>query len=281
MLRILRVARALAWVCLLAFSRLAWGHGDVHERIEALDREIANASSDAALYLQRGELHRVHEDWAKAHADLDQAVKLDPGLTAVWMARARLWMDQQRPREAEEAIDRFLQKEPRAALGLKLKAQALTAQKKHADAAPVWKMAIETSSSPDLECYLGHAEALAKGGKKYFEEALATLDEGIAKLGNVPALGLPAIELETQLGRFDAALARNERMTPRTGRIEEWIERRGDLLSKAGRRKESHAAYQEALASLEAKPRRASKATEALKARLLEKSKATAAKPAK
>ena len=44
----------------------ALAHADILVRITALNREIRESPPSAALYLKRGELHRLHRDWPAA-----------------------------------------------------------------------------------------------------------------------------------------------------------------------------------------------------------------------
>ncbi|MCH7781151.1 MAG: hypothetical protein IH848_09905, partial [Acidobacteria bacterium] len=53
-------------VCLLV---RADAHPGINEQITALDERIAATPTDATLYLRRGELYRIHRDWAQAESD--------------------------------------------------------------------------------------------------------------------------------------------------------------------------------------------------------------------
>jgi predicted negative regulator of RcsB-dependent stress response len=83
----------------------------------------------------------------------------------------------------------------------------------------------------------------------------------------VITLQLYAIELETELGRHDAALARLTRIAAGANRQETWLVRRGEILESAGRTNEAQVAYAAALDAIEALPtsRRSSRAMQELK----------------
>ena len=107
----------------------------------------------------------------------------------------------------------------------------------------VFSRAIELAKEPRPEWFLERQRAqLALSGDRT-AEALAGLDEGIAKLGELPALQLAAIDLETQRRDFDAALRRLDTILAASERKERWLLRRGDLLQSAGRPAEAQAAY--------------------------------------
>ena len=76
----------------LAVSAFVSAHGPLHAQIEEVSRRIAQAPREAALYLKRGELHRLHTDWAAALADYRRARLLDPRLDASISAKGgRCW----------------------------------------------------------------------------------------------------------------------------------------------------------------------------------------------
>ena len=86
------------------------------------------------------------------------------------------------------------------------------------------------------------------------EEAIRSLDEGIARIGSVVTLHLRALALEESLGRIDAAAARLEQLAAESERRESWLKRRGDLFARAGRAVEARAAYSAALAAIDSLP---------------------------
>ena len=99
------------------------------------------------------------------------------------------------------------------------------------------------------------------------------LDDGMQRLGPVVALAMLAIEIETQQGRVDAALARLDRLAERSPRQATWLNRRGEILERAGRREEARASYARVLAELDTLPvhRRRSPAMRQLEAQARER----------
>src|SRR5690349_12186236 len=83
-IRVLRGVRLLAVAACLSFigSDLARAHGDIHLQIEQINPQIEKTPT-AALYLKRGELYRLDEDFKAALADFDQVERLDPTLDAI------------------------------------------------------------------------------------------------------------------------------------------------------------------------------------------------------
>jgi tetratricopeptide (TPR) repeat protein len=102
------------------------------------------------------------------------------------------------------------------------------------------------------------------------EPALAVLDEGVAQIGSIATIELAAIEIETGLGRTDAALARIERVVATAQRREPWDARAGAILEAAGRTAEARRAFEASRRAIEAlpAPRRRAPATIALAERV-------------
>ena len=117
-------------------------------------------------------------------------------------------------------------------------------------------------ASPEL--YLESAEVLREAGRE--GEAVAVLDEGMARLGRLGTLAAMALDLEIALGRTEAALRRVDALIAAAPRKEGALYRRGAILEKAGRVAEARAAYELALAAIAAVPeyRRGTEATRTL-----------------
>ena len=240
---------------------------------EGLDLQIARATKEiearpdsAGLHLQRGELHRLHEDWGAAKADYDQAEKLDPKMAGVDLARGRLWLGAGDAKEAKKCLDRFLSREPESAPGLIERGRALVRLGRRLEGAEDYTRGLARADRAKPEWYLERAEALRAEGPARLEEAVRGLDEGIRKLGPVVTLRLMAIDLDLELKNYDSALRRVEEIARQSERKDPWLARRGEILQRAGRIKEARETYAVALASIETLPpsRRAAKFTQEL-----------------
>lgn len=232
----------------------AFAHGDLHEQIETISARILADPGNAQLLFHRAELYRDHEEWALAAADYDRAEKLAPGNVVVRLGRGRLWVAMGKLDAARIEFDAFLSAEPGNTGALADRAKLAQAQVRYADAAADYSAAIEHADPVDAELYLGRAQALAAAGK--VDAAIAGLDEGSAKLGHPPTLGLLAVELERDRGHYALALDRIEQLRAGAARQEAWLERRGDLLQAAGRADEARQAWTDSLRALDALPTR-------------------------
>ena len=229
-------------------------HGDLHEQIAILTKQIEQEPGLADLYLKRGRLHRAHRAWTSALEDFDRAAVLDPRLAIVDFQRGLTRLDAGEFAAARAALDRFVAAHPDHADALVARARALVGLGQRPAAVEDFTRAIARLERPRPEHYVERARALAAEGPPFLAEALRGLDAGIARLGPVPALELLAMDLELELQRYDSALERVTRLSATSPRKEVWMARRGVILVKAGRIPEARAAYASSLAALEALP---------------------------
>ena len=255
-------------VCLVLLSPFARAHEGLHEQIVAVTAKIKRDPKNALLYLQRGELHRLHRDWIRAAADYDRAARLQPGLKIVDLARGKMLFESGRLQRARFTLDRFLSQQPDHYEGLITRARVLARIGLRGDATRDFTHALVKSGAPDPDVYIERAQVTA-GDEKRVDEALIGLDEGIKRLGPLVTLQITAIELELRLHKYDAALARIDVVTSQSERKETWLVRRGEILKLAGRQEEARAAFNAALAAIDSLPpeRRQSRAVATLQLR--------------
>ncbi|MGH9868715.1 MAG: tetratricopeptide repeat protein [Candidatus Polarisedimenticolia bacterium] len=235
-----------------------WAHRGIDEQIRDVTRLIEASPRDASLRLRRGELHRAEGDWKSAEADYEAARRLDPGLDAVDLALGSMLLESGRkPEAARAALDRFLAGRPGHTDALVARARVLVRLQEPAAAVKDYDDAIagiQPPARPRPEHYLERADALASQGDGRLAEALAGLDEGLARLGQPITLQMRAIDFELRLKRHDAALARVDQILSRPGRRERWLMRRGEIQEAAGRTAEARASYEEALVAIDRLP---------------------------
>jgi tetratricopeptide (TPR) repeat protein len=253
--------------CGTSFTTFA--HADLEEQIAAITARLEqHPANSAELYLKRGDLHRQHAEFDDARADFAKAEELKPGWDAVVIARARTFSDEGKYAEALALTGTLLQKEPRHIEALILHARALVKLEKPVAAITNYSDALSQIAKPSPDLYLERATAQASAGK--IEDSIRGLDEGLVRLGPIPSLQLPVIDFERQLGRYDAALARIDKITTATPRKESWFALRGEILAQAGRLDEARKSFSEALAAIESLPgnRRGTEQTKELEARI-------------
>lgn len=248
---LIAIVLAVAWC---GAPMPVYAHADLLERIAAVTEQITAHPDDPVLYLKRGELHRVHQDWAAALADYLQAERLAPDLPQVAYYTGRMWLEADRPELARPALDRFLVVQPHHADALLTRARALARLGERLAAAQDLEQAIAQLDSPAPEPYLERARLLVAEGVAHMDAGLQTLDAGIIRLGPLVTLIQFAIEVEAERGRYTAALARLESLPLAVKRQPVWLKRHGDLLRAAGREMEAQTSYTAALTAIEKLP---------------------------
>jgi tetratricopeptide (TPR) repeat protein len=255
------------FLLLLAVTQLL-AHGDLHDRIAALTMQLRGQPDNAQLYFERGELHRQHEEWQEALADFEQSKALNPSLELADLSRGKILLKIGKADAALDLVVGFIKKHPQNGEARLIYARLLIQLNRPAAAAEQFAMAIGSLPEPMPDYYLEWSRALAGAGK--LAEALSSLDQGMKRLGAIPSLQLPAIELEVQRQDYEGALVRLQKISELSSRKETWAHRRGEILESAGRWDEARAAYREGLAALDLLPpaRRKARMMADLEARL-------------
>ena len=184
--------------------------------------------------------------------DISHAERLGatPELTAV--GRARVHLDQGRPESAQSELQLFPEScSPELHI---IHAQALERLGNSRQALEAMNRAIGLNADLGPEIHLERARLLLALDPPEKQEALAGLEEALARRGPIPALSFLASDIACDLGKHELALNLLDRLLPFFQRQEEILVRRGDIFEKAGRRLEAQAAYTEALARLESAP---------------------------
>jgi len=234
-------------------STPARAHEAPDVRLTALAERIARQPRDAALYLERAELHRSVGDLAAAARDGRRALALDTSLDAALLALGRIELERGRPAKACRHLDRFLARRPEHATALAARARARAARGRHLDAASDYGRALRLTppgEAPDPHLFLERSSAFAAADPLDPRPALEGLDEGIARLGPLVTLELAAVDLELRLGNPDGALRRLGRLAATAERQEAWLVRRGEILAGAGRIAEAAHSYRAALQAI-------------------------------
>jgi tetratricopeptide (TPR) repeat protein len=237
--------------CLLVFFVVvpcAHAHESLLLSITTVTRAIDSAPQDESLYLQRAELHRLHHDWDAARSDLERAAALAPELAVVDFYRGRLLLEERRLQQALAILSRYLEQHPGHAQARLSRARTLAALERPLEAVTDYSIALEQYPTPEL--YLERSDVLASGGDEQLAAALAGLDEGMDKLGPLPAFELRSVDYELRRGDIEAALRRVDRAVARSAHKSLWLLRRAEILERANRPDEAVLDYQAAYAAV-------------------------------
>lgn len=236
-----RVAVLLAVQCAAAAS----GHPGIHEQQEAADRALVEKPADPSNHITRGKLYKDIGDWDAALDSFQRARALGASEERVATLEGETYFAAGWVRTASRRFDAALASapdDPHARIG-RARARMKLGDPEGADADYAVAYHVLERVSPGL--VLERRDALVAAGRP--DDAVALIDEQIARVGLVPALQEGAIELELARGRHDDALRRVDALLAQSPDHPLWSKRRADVLKQAGRAEEAQAAYRKAL----------------------------------
>ena len=203
--------RSILLAVIIGLAPAALAHPSLDARIAELSRRIAKEPAEAEPLLERAGAHADHADWRLARADVEAARALDSDVAGLDLMSARVALGEGTPMAALSATDQALDRAPQDADAWSLRGRILMDLGRASEASVALGHAIENirpPARPQPDLYLARARALSACSPPRRDDALRTLDAGLARLGPLVSLALPAIDLEASLGRFDAALRR-------------------------------------------------------------------------
>ena len=243
-------------------------HPVASERLELVNQRIAADPTQAALYLERGQIYHHEDAWDAALADYQRAAELglDPNVSD--LAHGELLQQAGRPAEAKVFLDRLLNQHPDHLQALEARARAYSALGLTAAAADDYHRLLTLAPKPAPDLYLEAIRAAVRADRN--ADALRWADMGLDRLGPLSVLATEAIELEVTRRRYDHAIARLDRIVATSSFVEKWLVRRAEVLALAGRQEDACAAYKTALEALERRPakRRTTRALTELERRI-------------
>jgi Flp pilus assembly protein TadD len=231
---------------------VAFAHAGLDELDATTRKEVAKKPDDPTIHLQRARVLQMKGEWDAALEEVEAAAMRGGDPDVLGQTRASIYLDAGFPRVSKIEIVRVIARRPDAAGLLYERGRAWLALGNAEAAARDFGEAIAKGPRPTPEQVIAHRDVLLGLGKK--QDALRALDAGMDRIGHVVSLELPAVDLEVELGRFDAALARLDRLAAGAPPNPMWITRRGEVLERAGRDREARAEYAKALALIDARP---------------------------
>ncbi len=266
-MRIVSIVAATLSLCLSVSD--ARSHARDPTEAEAADARVRSRPRDAEAWLARAQLRFRWGDAPGALADLDRARRLGAHPSRFALERGLALLEVGKVESAEERLRDFLERHPHHVQARASRGRALALLGRPAEAARELEHAIGRSAAPTPDLYLSRARALLEAEAGDPSRALESLEEARARLGPLVVLESYALDLEQSDGRFDAALARVERLAAGSPRQESWLIRRAAILARIGRPGDAAASLRMALLAIERLPphRRSARATARLEAK--------------
>lgn len=229
----------LTFVWSLPFPAELSGHGAYHDVVADLRERLLATPEDTVLRLQLATAHVEHGEWQDCLDEVGKIETLAPGRHQTESLSGRALAGLERFEEAEPFLDAYLTAHPGDPVTRVARARIHLKKGRFDAGINDYRAALLSSAKPDV--YVEICEALRRNGKT--REALAIADEGVARCDADPSILVCAVECAAELDEVDAAityLGRLEKVWPRP---EPWMQRKAELLGKAGRIRESTAAW--------------------------------------
>ena len=252
----LRSIAKFALLCGCSVGSTVLGHGDTHERIEALSDSLKQNPDHVASLLERADLYRRHRDFDEALADLRRVRLLSPTSNAVRYLTGLTLLEQGELKEAEVELKAFVSRSPISPRGYLALARVFTQQERHLSAAQAYELVVENQTTPTPDHYLARAHAYRAAGKPYLTRALEGLEEGIESMGPLITFQRLAVEIAVDQGNYQDAIDRVDKVLQTIGRKETWLVRKANILSLSGRKEEAEHQFLLAIRAIELLPYR-------------------------
>ena len=226
-------------------------HPDPGHTLEHLEEHLAATPDDAVLLRQKANLLLSTGNPALARPIVDHLLTLhdsQPEDLLLDVRTRHAEHDATAPAKASALVTAC----PEFAAGWSFLAR-IEEEQGHRDLAILaLRRTLDLSPHPSPTDVLTCAAWLEERGDN--SEAIAVLDQGLAKIGVLAGFHQKAISLEIKLGRHDAALRRIDVLAARFRPSVELSLQCAAILEKAGRYREAAASYDSALALLNAMP---------------------------
>jgi len=243
------------------WQSLAWAHGDVFERIQQVEANIALQPDEAEHYIERSRLYTEHGQYSDALADLSYATKLAPNHPRLDYERARVqWQNAidpetaQQPalKQAHRVLSPYLQRQPDDYQAHHLMGRVLDKQQEQAQALAHYNQAIKLHPEPGVELFIERAQLLR--AMERTDASLDSLDEAVQRIGPVKILIDLALEQELARGNAEGGLYWLEQLPEESAGLPSTLITKGDLLLQLNHPEEALLAYCQAKMQLDQLP---------------------------
>lgn len=217
---------------------LAWTHPSAYEQVEHLSAAIRARPDDPGNYVLRGQAYSNEGHFEEALADYEKASQMgDPGAVAFDLGVLHYRMGELV--EARRQLDLWLERHPGHPPALEYRARVLRDAGEPALAVADYRAYFAGQKSPNPGDFVSAARLVEGLDGEGASAALAILDDGMERLGTIPQLQRPAIEIERRRGHLADAIRRLESLAPSLGTSPDWKIDMAELMIASGRKSEA------------------------------------------
>ncbi|MGP0591577.1 tetratricopeptide repeat protein [Nitrospira sp. T9] len=236
---------ALAIGC-FSFIKLATAHSGLEPEIQEITEKLIKDPNSVDLLVRRGQVYRSNGKYVESLLDLERAWLLNRENRTVVLQRALTLSALGRDKEAESALDYFLQEEsdPKRVFALAERASIHARNGQTELAITDFTSAIQLQ--PTIELYLVRGKLQETLGK--LEDAAAGYQDGLGKLGDAILLKKGLIRVRMIQKQYSEALALVDEEIADSSVKTSWHLKRAEILEHMGRPDEAKLANEQALA---------------------------------
>jgi tetratricopeptide (TPR) repeat protein len=226
--------------------QLATAHSGFDPEIAEITEKLTNDPDNVDLLIKRGQVYRSYGKFIESLQDLEQAWVLDRENRTVALQRALTLSGMGRDKEAEAALNYFLQDESDPKRVLALAERAAIRERTGRVELAIADLTAAIQLQPNIELYLMRGKQQESLGK--FDAAAAGYHDGLAKFGNAIVLKNGLMRVQIAQKQYGAALALIDEEVSRSSVKTPWYLQRAELLAIMGQPDASRLAYEQALA---------------------------------
>ena len=229
----------------LGFVPPAIAHSGLDPEIDEITEELTKNPDSVDLLISRGQVYRSNGKFIESLQDIERAWLLDRKNRTVLLERAFTLSAMGHNKEAEVALDSFLQDEahPKRVFALAERAH-IRARTGQVEAA-IADFSAVIQLQPTIELYLIRGK-LQESLKK-FEDAEEGYYDGLTKLGDALLLKNCLIRVQLTQKKYSEALAIIKKEVTRSSVKTPWLIQQAEILAIIGQPDASHLAYEQAL----------------------------------
>lgn len=242
--------------CIFGNCHFLDAHGDLHESIQLLTRQLNISPKNADLYFERGQLHHQHGDFNEAFADYQHTLTFQHEATLPKLAIATLLYDWELPYLAYIYIQQFLEMQPKHRQALELCANIHWRTGENRQAATIYTNLLNNYPNPLPEQFLNTAQTLLELHPNNCQPAIQILEKGQQQLGFLIVLQEKMINLAIHCENRRLALQKLAELLPKVNRKEKWLSQQADILLEDGQANKAKQSYKQALTAIQQLPKR-------------------------
>lgn len=194
--------RLMIYLC-FAF---ALPHGDVHDQINALTQTITQFPDSTTLYLHRGELFLLDENFAAAKTDFSTCLQSGMNSPRVFLDLSKLMESLHMPDSAIYYVDLALERDGNDCPSLEWKGSLMFGMERYCESAEIYSRLISLAYQASPALYMD-ASFASRNCPKTSLTADEILIKGMSRLGRLHVLEQELVRVYLSEKKYEEALA--------------------------------------------------------------------------